>query len=168
MKSEKLNFGCGKKIKEGWFNVDIQKTKGIDRSFDFNSYPYPLKDDSFSYILIDNVLEHLDDPTNVLDELHRIAKKGAIIKIIVPYYHCKGAYNDLTHKHFFNETTFDNLINPDKHYSHKKKGKFKIKKLVLVPTRLGKLIWPRKLRWLVSLVLGEIISSIDVELIVEK
>jgi len=165
---KKLNFGCGKIIKKGWINVDIQKGKGIDKSFDFNRFPYPLKKDSFDFIMVDNVLEHLDEPIKVLDELNRISKKNAIIRIIVPYYNCKGAYNDITHKHFFNETTFDNIVNPDKHYSLKNKNKFKIKKLELVPTRLGKFIYPKKLRWLISLVLGEVFKAIDVELIVKK
>jgi len=165
---KKLNFGCGNKILEGWVNVDIQKARGIDKSFDFNKFPYPFKDNSFDYILVDNVLEHLDNPKKVLDELHRIAKKDAIIKIIVPYYHCRGAYNDITHKHFFSDVSFDNLVNPEKHYSLTTRKKFEIKKLELIPTKLGKMIFPKKLRYLASLVLGEIFKAIDVELRVLK
>ncbi len=118
---KKLNFGCGRIIKKGWTNVDLQKGKSIDKSFDFNKFPYPLKSNKFDYILVDNVLEHLDDPVRVLDELSRISKKNANILIKVPYYNCKGAYNDITHKHFFNETTFDNMLNPESHYGYKEK-----------------------------------------------
>lgn len=164
----KLNLGCGKKILQGWMNVDLQKGDDIDKSFNFDKFPYPLESDYFDEILLDNVLEHLDDPKRVLDELHRIARKDAKIRIIVPYYHCKGAYNDVTHKHFFNETTFDNLVNPEHHYVHDSKSKFELTKIDLVPSRLGKLIWPKSLRRNVSLVLGEIISTVDVELKVVK
>jgi len=164
----KLNFGCGRKIKAGWINADIQQGKEVDYSFNFDEFPYPLKDNNFDVVLADNVFEHLENPARVLDEIHRICKKNAIIKIIVPYYHCRGAYNDITHKHYFNEASFDNLVNPEKHYRLSEKNKFKIKKMDLIPTRLGKLIYPKKLRWMVSLVLGEIISLINVELIVLK
>lgn len=165
---QRLNLGCGKKILNGWMNADIQKGKDIDISFDFDKFPYPLKSNTFDYVLVDNVLEHLCDPAKVLDELHRICKKDSIVRIIVPYYNCKGAYNDLTHKHVFNETAFDVLVNGHNHYVYDKKQKFKIKKLDLLPTRLGKLIYPKKLRWAVSLVLGEIIYAIDIELVACK
>jgi len=39
----KLNFGCGKEIMKDCINVDIQKDKTIDKSFDFNIFPYPFK-----------------------------------------------------------------------------------------------------------------------------
>lgn len=160
----KLNLGCGKKILEGFTNVDIQKGPGIDKSFDFNKFPYPIPDNSYDYILLDNVLEHLDDPKMVLHELYRISRKGARIRIIVPYYNCKGAYNDVTHKHFFNETTFDNLIYPEKHYHNESDKEFEIISLNLVPTKLGKIIYPKSLRKNMSYVLGEIFSLIEVEI----
>lgn len=165
---KKLNFGCGRKIMKGWINVDIQKSAQVDKSFNFNKPPYPLNSNTFEYILAFNVLEHLDNPIEALDELHRISIKGAVIEIVVPYYHCKGAYNDPTHKHYFNDTTFETIVNPEKYHKLNHKRKFEIKKLDLIPTRLGKLIYPKKLRWLASLVFGEIISEIRVELKVIK
>jgi len=165
----RLNFGCGKKIKQGWYNVDLQKGKGIQKSFDFDKFPYPLKHDSFSFILLDNVLEHLNDPKRVLEELYNCSKADAQIMIKVPYYNCKGAYNDITHKHFFNETTFDNMINPEKHYGVRDQDnkKFKIMYVKLIPTRFGKL-FPRFIRKQVSYVLGEVFKEIEVSLIVMK
>lgn len=82
---KKLNFGCGTKIKKGWINVDIQKNKKIDKSFDFNNFPYPLKSNSYDYILLDNVLEHLLYPDKTIYELCRMIKNGGIIEIIVPH-----------------------------------------------------------------------------------
>ncbi len=66
---KKLNFGCGNKILSGWVNVDIQRRKGIDLSFDFLKDKYPFKDSEFDYVLIDNVLEHLPDPSKVMKNL---------------------------------------------------------------------------------------------------
>jgi len=37
----RLNFGCGNDIRKDYFNVDIKSSKNIDKSFDFNYFPYP-------------------------------------------------------------------------------------------------------------------------------
>jgi len=78
---KKLNFGCGLDIKKGWVNVDGQRGPQVDKSFNFAKFPYPLRNNEFDYILVDNVLEHLEDPHKVLDELHRISKKNGLIEI---------------------------------------------------------------------------------------
>ena len=113
MKTKKLNFGCGTKIKpkeNGWVNVDLLKGKNIDKSFDFEKFPYPFENDLFDYIYIDNVLEHLDNIPKVMDELWRICKNDAIIEIIVPYWNHPVAYNDPTHKRYFNMGAFETMI----------------------------------------------------------
>jgi SAM-dependent methyltransferase len=163
---KKLNFGCGRQIKEGWINVDIQKGKGVDKSFDFNKFPYPFKDDSFDYILLDNVLEHLEKPVEVVKELHRICKKDAIIEIIVPYYNTYYAYVDVTHLHFFNEDTFYNLFEGNK-YDLEKKELFKVISIKSIPQRY--------LRWIPKFILnilkrgfGNIIVNLIVKVRVVK
>lgn len=163
---KKLNLGCGKKILDGYINVDIQQADGIDKSFDFDKFPYPFKDNEFDYIFADNVLEHLKDPIMVLNELHRITKRHGIIHIIVPYYNCAGAYNDITHKHWFNTNSIKEFTLGNQ-YDHKKKIKFDLVKLEPVPTFLGKL-FPRSIRERVSFIIGEIIKEIDFELRVIK
>ena len=84
----KLNFGCGTDLRMGkeWDNVDVQKGPKITKSFNFDKFPYPLKDNSYDYVYLRNVLEHLETPYNVIDELWRITKKGGIIEISVPHY----------------------------------------------------------------------------------
>jgi len=73
---KKLNFGCGEDIRTGWDNVDIQKSQKVQKSFDFNKFPYPIKDDTYDYVWSRSVLEHLDEPDKVLHELWRICKRG--------------------------------------------------------------------------------------------
>ena len=55
----KLNFGCGKDIRVGWDNVDILECKDIFKSFDFNKFPYPLKEDYYDYILMKQIINFL-------------------------------------------------------------------------------------------------------------
>ncbi|NMB66797.1 class I SAM-dependent methyltransferase [Candidatus Woesearchaeota archaeon] len=163
---ERLNFGCGNNIKRGWVNVDKQEGEGINKSFDFNKFPYPFKKDSFDYVLIDNVLEHLEKPVEVIKELHRICKKNAIIEIIVPYYNTYYAYVDVTHLHFFNEDTFYNLFEGNK-YDIKKKNLFKVLEVNSIPQRYLRWI-PKPILNVLKRFLGNIIVNLNVKVRVIK
>lgn len=111
MKKTKLNFGCGMHNKKGYYNVDILKKSHIDKSFDFNIFPYPLKDNSFDEIECRQVLEHCDYPKKVMAEFWRIGKPNAIIKIRVPYVNSHSAYSILDHTSYFNRWSFVYLNN---------------------------------------------------------
>ena len=71
---KRLNFGCGPDIREGWDNIDVQKGKGITKSFNFDKFPYPIKDNTYDYILMKMVIEHLSKPDKSIEELWRITK----------------------------------------------------------------------------------------------
>ncbi len=156
----KLNFGCGNKILKGYINVDIQYGEGIDKSFDFDKFPYPFEDNTFDFILLDNVLEHLEDPKAIMNELHRICKKSGIVRIIVPHFNNSGAFNDYTHKHYFNLRSLENLIST--RYTVNKKIGWKIIKRYLKPTFLG-IIFPQKLLRKLAWVLGNLVLTINVD-----
>jgi predicted SAM-dependent methyltransferase len=163
MMLNKLNFGCGRNIKEGFYNVDLQKGKGIDKSFDFNKFPYPLKDNSYDYILVDNVLEHLEKPNKVLLELYRICRNDGIIDITVPHYSNKGAYSDLEHTHFFNEVCFINFAN--ELLQVEKKKRFILVYLKLNYTWAGKYLPFRKK---IAVFINGLISTINVKYKIKK
>jgi SAM-dependent methyltransferase len=164
----KLNFGCGKNIIKGYINADIMPFERVDKIFDFNIFPYPFSDNEFDEILADNILEHLDDITAVMKELHRISKPNGIIKIIVPYYNCYGAYNDATHKQYFSHLCFEPFYNKNARGNYFIKERFELKKLRLIPTRLGKMLLFDFMRLPLSFVFGQIIQALDIELIVIK
>ena len=167
---KKLNFGCGLQIKpkeKGWVNVDIQKGNGIDKSFDFNKFPYPFKANTFDHIYIDNVLEHLDDIPKVMDELWRICKNNAIIKIIVPYWNHSVAYNDPTHKHYFNIRTFEIICDYDSAYKLKPKKKLELIKIEKIPGKIkGKI--PRPILNFLDKFLHSIFIEINAKIKVRK
>ncbi len=164
----KLNFGCGKNVKKGYINADITSFEGVDKTFDFNIFPYPFSDNEFDEILADNILEHLDDIPMVMKELHRISKPGGEIRIIVPYYNCSGAASDVTPKHYFSHLTFEPFYKKNRRANYFLKEEFKLKKLKLIPTRLGKLLLFDFIRLPMSFVFGQIIQTIDITLIVKK
>lgn len=164
----KLNFGCGLDIKKDYLNVDITKFPGVDLTFDFNFFPYPFNNNVFEYIYCDNVLEHLFNITAVLKELHRISKNSGEIRIIVPYYNCYGAYNDVTHLHYFSHLAFEPFYKTATRANYFIKEKFELKSLALIPTRLGKLLVFDSVRLPLSHIFGQIIQSIDITLIIRK
>ena len=102
-----LDLGCGKRKQKNAIGIDISKDTDADVIHDLNSFPYPFDDNEFNYVYADNVIEHLDDVVKVLEELHRITKDGATIKIIVPFFRSVYARIDPTHKHFFTVRSFD-------------------------------------------------------------
>ena len=69
---KKLNFGCGKDIREGWDNVDIQKNPKIIKNFNFDDLPYPLETNHYDYILMKQILNMLEKPEKVLKGLEKI------------------------------------------------------------------------------------------------
>jgi len=103
----KLNLGCGRDYKEGWINVDIGKKdiQGrdilIDKGMDLNKLPYDFPNNSAEVILLDNVLEHLDNQTEVMKELYRILENKGELIVIVPHYTSWSAYTDPTHRNYY-------------------------------------------------------------------
>ena len=167
-KLKRLNFGCGKNKLKGWVNVDIDKTLNPDKVFDFNVFPYPFKNNEFDEIYADNVIEHLEDIPRVMKELHRISKPNGLIRIIVPYYNCYGAYNDVTHRHYFSHLSFEPFYKQNTRGNYFIKEKFELKSLKLIPTRLGRLFLFDFIRKPLSFIFGQIIQAIDISLVVKK
>jgi len=112
----KLHLGCGRDIKKGYVNLDRAELEGVDVVHDLDKFPYPFKDNEFDEIYCKHVLEHVDDLIRVMEELTRVSKPGARIKVIAPYFAGQGAYNDPTHKKFFTYKTFD-YFSPGGYYS---------------------------------------------------
>jgi len=98
---KKLNLGCGNDIRPDFINLDFHKMAGVDVIHNLNKTPYPFKKNEFDYILAKDVLEHLESPVLVLEELYRISKNNAIIDITVPHFSSSNFPSDITHKRAF-------------------------------------------------------------------
>ncbi len=115
MTNKILDVGCGNRKRTGAIGIDINSRSQADVVHDLNVTPYPFEDSTFDEIYIDNVLEHLDDVIKTLEELYRISKPGALVKIIVPYFRSRWACIDPTHQHFF---TVDSMTYFDPNHIH--------------------------------------------------
>lgn len=107
MDNLKLDIGCGISKREGFLGIDILPLAGVDLVHDLNKFPYPFENNIACEIWLDNVLEHLEKPLTVLEELYRIAKNHAKITIAVPYFRSFYAYIDPTHRNFFSVEYFN-------------------------------------------------------------
>ncbi len=95
----KINFGSSGFNKEGYINVDIRSSVAPDVVHDLNIFPYPFDDNSADHIEMTHVLEHLDKPFLVMQELHRILKPGGTLYIAVP--HFSRGFTHSEHSHGF-------------------------------------------------------------------
>lgn len=127
-----LDVGCGPHSKkEGAIGLDIRQAPHVDVVHDLNVFPYPFADSEFDWIEASHIIEHLDRPLNFLNELHRLAKNGATVRIITPHYTSQLSYGDFEHFHHFGYISFLTLQNT---------GLFKIKKHKLWFTDIYKVL----------------------------
>lgn len=127
-----LDLGCGVRKRNEALGIDIIQGPCVDIIHDLNKYPYPLQDNTFDDILMDNSLEHLNDVVKTMEEVWRISKSGAKITIKVPYFRSPYAY-DPTHRHYFVTHSFY-YFQPGHEfhrlYKYSNKAFFKVEKLV--------------------------------------
>ena len=122
-----LDVGCGNSKAIGALGIDKYSDTQAEVIHDLDNYPWPFPDDKFYSVICNDVLEHLDDVIKVVEEVHRISRKNAILYIRVPHFSSVQAHSDLTHKHYFSSQSFDCFVQDD--YPHKQYSKVKLKKI---------------------------------------
>lgn len=143
----KLHLGCGNNHKKGYINCDISKEVNPDKIVDLEG-KLPFKDNSVEEIIVEHVLEHIQNFIGLMEELYRISKKNAKIKIRVPYFAYPGAFQDPTHVRFFTLKTFD-------YFSEKSEFKFYSKSIFKIDEKRLKFFVTRP-----STIIDNIINSI--------
>lgn len=80
--------------------VDNQKCASVDKIHDLTKFPYPFKDKSIDMIYSSHFVEHLTGEQRIkfFNEIYRILKPGARIRLIHPYYKSSRAVQDPTHQ----------------------------------------------------------------------
>lgn len=110
-----LNLGCGNAKYDfpgaaaaaEIVGVDISPASQADVFHDLNVFPYPLDADSFDLVIMQDVIEHVKDVPAVINEVYRLMRDGATVRIRTPHYSSYYAYNDPTHLHFFGALVFE-------------------------------------------------------------
>lgn len=75
-------------------------TDNADVKHDLSKGPYPFKDESIDGAFSNHFIEHLTGPERIVffNEMYRILKPGARMRLIHPYYKSSRAVQDPTHK----------------------------------------------------------------------
>jgi ubiquinone/menaquinone biosynthesis C-methylase UbiE len=103
----KLDLGCGKNTKEGFYGVDSLKFDAVDLVHDLRK-PWPWKDGSVEEVHCSHFIEHLTWPERVhfFNELYRVLRPEGKCTLIIPHWASSRYYCDPTHKEPFSEFAF--------------------------------------------------------------
>jgi len=95
----KIDLGCGKSKKEGFYGVDSHPFPGVDLTHDLRK-AWPWKDSSVEEAHCSHFIEHLTamERVHFVNELHRVLQPGGKAIVIGPHWASNRAYGDLTHQ----------------------------------------------------------------------
>jgi len=111
----KLNLGCGKDYRPGWYNIDISPEFNPDILHDLST-GIPFDDDTVNFVYAHHFLEHIEDTIFIMNEIWRVCRDGAKVEIEVPHQSSLMAFADPTHKRIFNEESFKYYCSNAEHY----------------------------------------------------
>lgn len=87
--------------------VEYCKSKGMAVDLIDATGKFPVADQAFDVCVLDNVLEHIEEPEATLDECYRITKKNGGLILVVPG--LRGFRSDSDHKIFYGLNELANL-----------------------------------------------------------
>ena len=109
-----LHIGAGQKFIPNYVNNDSVRyvtndhaaLPGITWPADLNQMPWSFPDDYFDEVYAIDIIEHLNSPKQVLEEIYRLLKKGGFVDIQVPHFGSLAHASDMTHRHGFTPLSF--------------------------------------------------------------
>lgn len=103
----KIDLGCGRRKRSGYFGIDCQDLPGVNLVCDCNER-IPLEDNFADEIVAHDFLEHVnnDRRIHIMSEIWRILKPGGTLESFTPSTDGRGAFQDPTHYSFWNENSF--------------------------------------------------------------
>ena len=121
-----VDIGCGRNKLNGAYGLDRRKEPGVDIICDFE-HAVPLKTNSVDVVYMSHIMEHIRDLIPFMEEVYRVCRHGAEVRVIVPYYTSRGAFRDPTHVRYITEDTFQYFESPT---DYGVKTNFRIEKIV--------------------------------------
>ncbi len=105
-----LDLGCGQAKQPGAIGLDINPFSEADVIADLNRRPWPFVSNSFDRILCRHIVEHVTDLVGFMEEVHRIARPGALVEIITPHFSNRYSFTDPTHLRHLGWRSFDYFV----------------------------------------------------------
>lgn len=101
---KKIELGCGCNKEEGYIGVDRFQLPSVDIVADLND-TFPFGDNEIDEVWACHSLEHLDNISHTFSEIYRVARHGAIVRILAPYYFTTLNISNFYHKSVWTEDT---------------------------------------------------------------
>lgn len=127
----RLNLGCGHDRRPDCLNVDKYADFLPDLVWDLDRRPFPLPRDYFEHILARDVVEHVGNIQDFLEEVHALLLPGATLEITTPHFSCANSFIDPTHRHHLGLFSFD-FFEPDSNRRIPSPARFKVVERSLV------------------------------------
>ena len=118
-----LDIACSHNKAKGAIGLDRDKDSDADIICNLEK-TLPLKSDFFDKIYCKHILEHLDNPQRLIEEIYRVSKSKAHVIIEVPHFSSYVAYSNLGHKRYFSFFLLDRLMDSLPHKTIKKEITF--------------------------------------------
>ena len=67
----------------------------------------PFRSDSFKRVVLRQIVEHVDDLTGFMAEVHRICLPEALVYILTPHFSAAASYTDPSHRRHMGLFSFD-------------------------------------------------------------
>ena len=92
--------------------IICDKLDGAFDNINFEDSKLNLKQDTYDFVYINSVIEHLNDPKNILIEIKKVLKVGGVLIIITPNfkYAYKNFYDDPTHLRAYSHVSIYKLL----------------------------------------------------------
>lgn len=122
-------------------NLDRIADVAPDVVHDLDQMPWPFPDGQFTEVLAFDVLEHCKEFIPVIEEIHRVCRAGARVRVTVPHFSCAHAYTDPTHHRFFGWSSFDYVTGTHQLcFYTDRRFRLRTRQLIFYPTWINKLV----------------------------
>ncbi len=111
MKRIVIDLGCGSNKVRGAYGFDRRVEPGVNVLCDFER-ALPIRANAVDEAHMSHIIEHIRDLVPFMEDLYRVCRGGAIVRIVAPYYTSRGAFRDPTHVRFIAEDTFQYFESP--------------------------------------------------------
>ena len=105
MKPIVIDLGCGANKIDGALGFDRRVQPGVNVVCNMEQQ-LPIRSSSVDGVHLSHIVEHVRELVPFMEEVYRVCKAGAEVRVVAPYYTSRGAFRDPTHVRFIAEDTF--------------------------------------------------------------
>ena len=101
----KYNIGAGEEILDGYINCDLYPKDNRVLKVDVNKLPLPFKSNSGSLIRLSHLLEHIENPYELLRDCRRVLKPNGRLVVKLPSFS-----NVVQHKRWYHTVDYLRIL----------------------------------------------------------